>query len=167
MVRSNYDEVAELTWENGQQSRHGLSGLLPTSREKPTWVRAHDTLESIVQQATCQPQKSKFTRENHDHAPTSTSSIAASSGEHQMLPTMTKKRSHSNFDQHGRDFSSNTNVFEEYCDLPTPRGCASASATFCRDNDTTMMTWASLESGRSLKDKILEEDSACHSGSVM
>ncbi|KAL0384865.1 UNVERIFIED_CONTAM: Transcription factor PIF7, partial [Sesamum radiatum] len=42
-------------------------------------------------------------------------------------------------------------------------GCASASAAFCRDTDTTMMTWASFESPRSLKSaRNADDDSACH-----
>ncbi|KAL1347310.1 transcription factor PIF7 isoform X2 [Arachis hypogaea] len=171
-MANNYDEIAELTWENGQISMHGLSGLDPTSQKKPTWVnRAHDTLESIVQQATCKNKKSKLTiKDNHAYVdvPTTTSSIVASSGEHhQMVPTLSRKRSHSSYSdqqQHRRDVNyvsiNNTN---RKC------GVATASVTFCRDNNdvTTMMTWPSLGSGpRSFKnDKILEEDSACQSGS--
>ncbi|KAL2461976.1 BHLH domain-containing protein [Abeliophyllum distichum] len=42
-------------------------------------------------------------------------------------------------------------------------GCASASATFCRDTDTTMMTWASFEPPQSFKSTRNEdEDSAFH-----
>ncbi|XP_020227575.1 transcription factor UNE10 [Cajanus cajan] len=146
---SNYEEVAELIWENGQLSMHGLGGLQP---EKPITSRAHDTLESIVQQATfkCCQQPSKFTRQGH--APTSiiNSSIGAPS-------SSTRKPTCSN---------TNVNVLQQ-CDILGGRGrgcgCASAGATFCRDNDATMMTWASLESGPTLK--TMEEDSACHCGS--
>ncbi|GFY92673.1 basic helix-loop-helix (bHLH) DNA-binding superfamily protein [Actinidia rufa] len=58
-------EVAELTWENGQLTMHGLgpprvSNKPPrtTSPAKYTWdkPRAGGTLESIVNQATCLPQ---------------------------------------------------------------------------------------------------------------
>lgn len=153
---SNYEEVAELIWENGQLSMHGLGGLQSTSREKPS--RAHDTLESIVQQATFKRYQpySKFSREE-GHAPTSINSIAASSGELQAAPSSSRKRSWSNANDGRRNFGTNGNVLEE-CDILS--GCASgAGATFCRDNDTTMMTWASLESARpSLK--TMEEDSA-------
>ncbi|RDX62463.1 Transcription factor PIF7, partial [Mucuna pruriens] len=157
---SNYDEVAELIWENGHLSMHGLGGLQPTTtQEKPILSRAHDTLESMVQHATYQHyQPSKFTREVN--APSRINSVAAPYGEIQAVPSSTRKRTWSNSDYSGRNLGTNTNVLEE-CDILS--GCASAGATFCRDNDTTMMTWASLESGRSLK--TMEEDSACHCGS--
>lgn len=113
--RSIFDEVAELIWENGNLSMHGLSGLQPTSDEKPTLNKAQDTLESIVQQG-CQHkiQKSKYILK--ENAPTSVSSIDASSSG--------------------------------------------------KDNDTTLMTWNSLESRRSI-DNNAHEDSARHCGSVM
>ncbi|TKY73339.1 Transcription factor UNE10 [Spatholobus suberectus] len=158
---SNYDEIAELIWLNGQLSMHPLGGLQSTSHEKPILSRAHDTLESIVQHATCkhyQPSK-LFTREGHD--PTSINSIAASSGEIQAVPTSTSQRTWSNSDYCGRNFGTNTNNVLEECDILS--GCASAGATIGTGNDTTMMTWASLESGRSLK--TMEEDSAYHCGS--
>ncbi|KAL2340722.1 hypothetical protein Fmac_008662 [Flemingia macrophylla] len=149
---SNFEEVAELIWENGQLSMHGLGGLQSTSQEKPITSRAHDTLDSIVQQATikrCQPLK--FTRQGHAPASNSINSIDAPSS------SSTRKRTWSN---------ANVNVFGE-CDILSDCGCgcgcASAGATFCRDNDATMITWASLESGRSFK--TMEEDSACHCGS--
>lgn len=46
--------------------------------------------------------------------------------------------------------------------------CASASATFCRDNDTTMMTWPSFESPRSMKTapNAADDDSAYQDCSV-
>ncbi|KAG4109015.1 hypothetical protein AAZX31_06G189700 [Glycine max] len=157
---SNYDRISELIWENGQLSIHGLGGLQPTNptQEKPISSGAHDTLESIVQHATFQRyQPSKFTREE-GHAPTSNSknnnSIGAPyyGGEVQGVLSSTRKRTWSN---------ANNSMLEE-CDILS--GCASAGATFCRDNDTTMMTWVSLDqSGRSLK--TMEEDSACHCGS--
>ncbi|KAJ1406269.1 Myc-type, basic helix-loop-helix [Sesbania bispinosa] len=150
--RSIYDEVAELIWENGQLSTHGLGGL---HQEKPTLSRARDTLESIVQQATCHHQKSKLIME--DHAPTSISSIAASSGEQHTVPTLSRKRAWSNsgYSVRRNNVCDDTNMVEE-CGLPS--GCASAG----KDNDTTMMTWTSLESGRSFKNiKTLEEHSAC------
>lgn len=152
---------------------HGLGGLHPTSEEKPTLlIKARDTLESVVQQATTlQHQKSK----QHileDHAPTSVNSIigTASSSE---IPILTKKRARSDTDYCGRNFSTATNMLEEFCGgLPSggASGCASASggASLCRDNTdtTTMMTWASLESDHSFKKKSHEKHSACHFGSV-
>ncbi|MED6161329.1 hypothetical protein PIB30_059737 [Stylosanthes scabra] len=174
-MSNNYDEIAELTWENGQISMHGLSGLAPTSQAKPTWVnRAHDTLESIVEQATCNNKKSKLSiKDNHGYVPTN-SNVASSSGEHHQMvvPTLSRKRSH--FDQRDVNYVSinNTNkkmLLEEEHTNTNNRKCVSASATFCRDNNdiTTMMTWPSLDSApRTFNHhKILEEDSACHSGS--
>nr|WIE96077.1 basic helix-loop-helix transcription factor [Loropetalum chinense var. rubrum] len=151
--RSNY-EVAELTWENGQLALHGL-GSLPPAPTKPTWGRAGDTLESIVHQATY-----------HNHYPANINSIPASSGGKwaecsarvpTIAPEFLRKRMRSDSDQCGRNLSSNAR--EERTDRMS--ACPSASATFCRDNDTTMMTWASFESPRSLKTKTTDEDSAC------
>ncbi|KAK8617168.1 hypothetical protein V6N13_117135 [Hibiscus sabdariffa] len=50
-TRSNY-EVAELTWRYGQLAMHGLNGFLRTAPTKPA-CRSCDTLESIVDHATC------------------------------------------------------------------------------------------------------------------
>uniref|UniRef100_A0A7N0TXR9 BHLH domain-containing protein n=1 Tax=Kalanchoe fedtschenkoi TaxID=63787 RepID=A0A7N0TXR9_KALFE len=46
---NDYDQVAELTWENGQL---GFQGLAPPAahHSKSTWSAANETLESIVQQ---------------------------------------------------------------------------------------------------------------------
>ncbi|KAK7301499.1 hypothetical protein RJT34_12364 [Clitoria ternatea] len=140
---------------------HGLGGL---QSERPILSRAHNnTLESIVEQATCQfhhYQPPKFIREHH--APASINSIAASSGELRAAPPSRRKRACSVTDYQGRNSGANTKMFDEECDILS--GCAaSAGATFCRDNDTIMMTWPSFESGPSLK--TMEEDSACHCGS--
>ncbi|KAG5049624.1 hypothetical protein JHK85_010727 [Glycine max] len=120
---SNYDEILGLIWENGQLSMHGLAGLQPTNptQEKPILNSAHDTLESIVQHATCpRYQPSKFTREK-GHAPTSNrknNSIGApDGGEVQGVPSSARKRTWSNAN----------NMLEE-CDILS--GCASAGATF-------------------------------------
>ncbi|KAG2679351.1 hypothetical protein I3760_11G047700 [Carya illinoinensis] len=176
-MANNY-QVAELTWENGQLAMHGLGGLLSsTSPTKPGWGKADgDTLESIVQQATCNKQ---------DYAtpdPPKTSSIngVASSGKKwgpesssqvKELPVaLTRKRTPSDSEQwDGRHVCGSTNVYEDIVDRSA---CASASdvsavsAAFCRNSDATMMTWASLESTRTLKTKTTDEDySSCHGGS--
>lgn len=167
--RSNY-EVAELTWENGQLSMHGLRGLIPTTPTKPTWGRAGDTLESIVHQATCHKQISNVFQ--HDHAPAAnvvpidavstggTWAETESTGQVQVAPmTLMRKRTRSDSEQcHGRKICGSMN--EDSADH------TSASATFCRDNDTTMMTWASFDSPRSLKTRTTEVDSSCHDGLV-
>ncbi|KAK4568123.1 hypothetical protein RGQ29_003765 [Quercus rubra] len=161
-------EVAELTWENGQLAMHRLRGLIPTTPTKPTWGRAGDTLESIVHQATCHKQISNVLQ--HDHAPAAnivpidavstggTWADTESSGQVQVAPTMLmRKRTRSDSEQcHGRKICSSMN--EDSADH------TSASATFCRDNDSTMMTWASFESPRSLKTRTTEVDSSCRGG---
>ncbi|KAA8542508.1 hypothetical protein F0562_023660 [Nyssa sinensis] len=169
---SNY-EVAELTWQNGQLAMHGLGvgGLLPTAPTKATWGRAGETLESIVHQATCQKHNIEFPvqLQNDQNIPANLSSIVASSGGKwvegssgqvqsvQMVAApagMVKKRMRSDRKQCKQEERGDRSA------------CASANATFCRENDTTMMTWASFESPRSLKTKTSdEEDSACHGGS--
>ncbi|KAK6128148.1 hypothetical protein DH2020_038101 [Rehmannia glutinosa] len=55
---SNYEEVTELTWENGQLGLHGLGEINlpppPTKQTTSTWrgTKPEDTLESLVHQAT-------------------------------------------------------------------------------------------------------------------
>ncbi|KAL4633585.1 hypothetical protein ACB092_04G132500 [Castanea dentata] len=160
-------EVAELTWENGQLSMHGLRGLIPTTPTKPTWGRAGDTLESIVHQATCHKQISNVLQ--HDHAPAAnvvpidavstggTWAETESTGQVQVAPTtLMRKRTRSESEQcHGRKICGSLN--EDSADH-------GASATFCRDNDTTIMTWASFDSPRSLKTRTTEVDSSCLDG---
>ena len=165
LFRSNY-EVAELTWENGQPAMHGLRGLLPTSPTKHTWGRAGDTLESIVHQATCHKQIPNV--HLHGHTSTNLAPLDAtstgrtwteSSGQVQVEPTLMRKRILSSSEKcDGRKFCGS--IYEDSADH------TSASATFCSNNDTTMMTWASFESPRSLKTKTTEEDSCCRGGSV-
>lgn len=179
--RANNYEVAELTWENGQLAMHGLGGLLSTFPTKPSrWgkVANGDTLESIVQQATCNKQDYTL-----DDPPVNTFSIngrvtsshkkrPASYGQVKELPAVafTRKRAHSDSEQwDNRDVCGSTHVNHE--DIVDGSACASASdvsATFCKNSDATMMTWAnSLESTRSLKTKTTDEDySSCHGGSV-
>ncbi|KAK9278865.1 hypothetical protein L1049_028444 [Liquidambar formosana] len=161
-------EVAELTWENGQPAMHGIGGLLPPAPTKPTWGRAGDTLESIVHQATCHKQNLNLIPHDQNPANMKSSTVASSggkwaesSGQVPMARETIRKRIRSDSNQCGRNFSSS--IQEERTDRMS--ACASASATFCRDNDTTMMTWASFESPRSLKTKTTDEDSACHGGS--
>ncbi|KAK6925069.1 Myc-type, basic helix-loop-helix (bHLH) domain [Dillenia turbinata] len=162
---SNY-EVAELTWENGQLAMHGLGGLLPSGPPKPTWPHANDTLESIVHQATCQKPKNNFCHRDQNLATidsitvSSAGKCAESSSRQQMNPQLMKKRLRSELESFGRNFSSS--IQDERAERSA---CASASETFRRDNDSTMMTWASYESPPSLKTKMTYEDSPCQDGS--
>ncbi|KAJ0106589.1 hypothetical protein Patl1_18827 [Pistacia atlantica] len=177
---SNY-EVAELIWQNRHQAMNGLGGP-PT---KPTWLgRSSDTLESIVHQATTttttshnQNQSLNLLPHHHDHhnnTPVKMTSMVANSagkwpespGKAAAVPRgLLKKRPRVDSDQCGRNFVSVS--MQEDQRVLDRSGCPSASITFCRDNDTTMMTWPSYESPRSLgfKAKTTDEDSASHGGS--
>ncbi|XP_057995366.1 transcription factor PIF7 isoform X2 [Hevea brasiliensis] len=166
--RSNYYEVAELTWENGQLAMHGLGGLLHSgqaTKATPTWGRTSETLESIVHQATCHDSQPRINSNRQEPAKIA-SAVESSDGkwaetssrrQAQMAPLLMKKRARSESNQCG---SSRDN---EQADRSA---CASASPTFCRESDTTMMTHASLESTPSFKAKTTDnEDSASHGGS--
>ncbi|ONI08773.1 hypothetical protein PRUPE_5G200100 [Prunus persica] len=169
---SNYD-VRELKLENGQLAMHGLGGLLPTSQAKHTWGRAGDTLESVVHQATHHKREPNLI--HNGQTPANISSMLASSGrtwtdEGGQVPLAEgwmRKRTRSDSDYHGNNFSgSTTSIHEEHAD---PSTCASpspsASAKLCRDNQKIMTTWASFESLPSLKStKSPDEDSASHGG---
>ncbi|XP_057516035.1 transcription factor PIF7-like [Amaranthus tricolor] len=192
---SNF-EVTELTWENGQLAMHELGGIFPgpastttTCPPKPTWGggvgSASDTLESIVHQATyCNNQQSPnlmpcsvaHQQSGHQKRENIGSSVVGSSGGKwaensghiqttggppPTPPGLMKKRTRSESENCA---VRNTTDHEM-------SACASANATFCKENnntnDTTMMTWASYESPRSCtRTKITtDEDSACHGGS--
>lgn len=169
--RSNYDDITELGWENGQPLKYeyvGSFSSVPASKSKATWGSINDTLESIVHQATCQ----NINLPEFDHHLTNNNSVVASPtgkwGENSTsmeinLPMQTKKRVRSSgySDQYGG--MNNVSSYQEHADR---RSCSSANTTFCRDNDTTMMTGASLKSPGSLKTRPLNEDSTCHAGSV-
>lgn len=158
-MSSNYAVAAELTWGNGQLSMHGLGGITPTTPTKPTWGRSNDTLESIVHQATitCHDNNNnkEITLQHGQNSPAKRSSRVSSSGtkwsespgQVPVMPGLLKKRTRADSDQCGRGDRS---------------ACAGASATCFRENDTTMMTWASDESPKSLKTKTTDEDSASH-----
>ncbi|OVA00743.1 Myc-type [Macleaya cordata] len=169
-VGSNYDEVAELTWENGQLSMHGLGGPVPLDPTKPLWARASGTLESIVHQATRRHNPNPNLA-MHDRNPTNNvDSVGAPNGgsksiknicELQMGLKSMKKRSRSESNPNQKHNSMN--VHDLCADRST---CSSAGAAFCRDTDTTMVTWTSSAAPCSLKTKNRDEDSACHGGSV-
>ncbi|XP_077223579.1 transcription factor PIF7-like [Tasmannia lanceolata] len=157
---SNYG-VTELTWENGQLGLHGLGGLMHTIPTKPVWVRASDTLESIVQQATHHQQNSNSSNTDRNPAKIATA-IALSGGKwadnSSEIPSEgpsgldpTKKRARRESDPRRRQCSST--FLEEQAN--------STSSMTLRENDTTLMTWASFESPQSLKTKTTYEDSAC------
>ncbi|KAF3622989.1 putative DNA annealing helicase and endonuclease ZRANB3-like [Capsicum annuum] len=164
---SKFEEVAELTWEKGQLEMHGLGGILSISQAKQTLGRAGDTLESIVHQATHHGQN-QDSLQNYDQNDQDLKFRMCSGGkwgessQHMAPPRATvlaKKRmrpsesdpQYGGAEDHGYTERS---------------ACASASATFCRENDTTMVTWPSFdESSRSIKSKTAcDEDSACHGG---
>ncbi|GMN54234.1 hypothetical protein TIFTF001_023372 [Ficus carica] len=151
-------QVKELTWENGQLAMHGLGGLLPLGPTKPiTWGRTGDTLESIVHQATCHKQDPNVTYIGHGHTPALIGKWAEDPGKAVLPTSVMRKRSRSDSDHGGKTLSSGSSMQEEHA-------CASGSATFCRESDTTMMTWASYESPHNLKNKTNDEDSASQGG---
>lgn len=163
--RSNY-EVAELAWENGQLAMHGLGGFPHSTQTKPTWGRTGETLESIVHQATCHKQALNLHQQEPQTPVNITPVVSSTEGKRARTSTtqnnlpvaassLTKKRTRSESNQCPRNF--NGSIPDEHVDRSA---CASASATLCRDSDTAMKTWASLESTRSLKNKTTDEDSA-------
>lgn len=167
---SKCEEVAELTWEKGQLGMHGLGGILSISQAKQTLGRTGDTLESIVHQATCHGKNQTSIHQNYDQNDDQDLKIEelCSGGKwgessQQMAPPratlLAKKRMRpSESDpQYGR---------AEDHEHTERSACASASTTFCKENDTTMVTWPSFdESSRSIKSKTTcDEDSACHGG---
>ncbi|XP_060205014.1 transcription factor UNE10 isoform X4 [Lycium barbarum] len=137
---SKCEKVAELTWENGQLGMHGLGGILSNiSQTKQTMGRAGDTLESIVHQATCHG-KNQDLIQNYDQNYQDLKIGGMCSGgkwgesSQQMAPpratVLAKKRTRSESEpQYGGAED------HEYAELSA---CASASATFCRENDNTL-----------------------------
>lgn len=184
--------MAELTWENGQLAIHGLSdGLVPstantTAASKPQSTWTGDTLESLVHQATSQTRDHNPTHITRPNITTSTSIVGSSSQvshhhhHQQEVPNLPKRTRMSE----SRDFScgsinnnSNNNICLKKYNCPSS-GCASGSGATtinCRDSDTTMMTWASVESDPQslIKNKkktttsTHNEDSAFHGGGLM
>lgn len=175
--RSNYD-ITELGWENGQPLKYEHVGSFSTvPASKATWGSTDDTLESIVHQATYPNiNLPEFDHHlNHNHHLTKKNSIVTPStriwGENSIQmeinpPVYTKKRVQSSeySDQCG-GMNNFTSSHQKHADK---RSCGSGNATFARNDDTTMMTWASFESPKSLRSKTkpVDEDSACHDRSV-
>lgn len=131
LIRCNRDrDVMELRWENGQLGLHELDQLNPTK----SW--GDHTLESIVHQATTTHQLNQWDQDGQ-----------WSSMQPQPQPQPSASQ------QSGKRVRSETRGF------PVEQSaCASASASFCRETDTTMMTWNSFESPRSLKTPRLHQD---------
>lgn len=175
--RSNFD-ITELGWENGQPSMHEHVGGIPTApNSETTWDRTDDTLESIVHQATYPniilPEFDHHL--NHNHHLTKKNSIVTPStriwGENSIQmevnpPVYTKKRVQSS--EYSDQCGGMNNLISSPQKHADKRSCGSGNATFARNDDTTMMTWASFESPESLRSKTkpVDEDSACHAGSV-
>ncbi|GAB2270049.1 hypothetical protein Dimus_004963 [Dionaea muscipula] len=164
---STYNEVAELTWQNGQLAVHDhLGGIFPTSTAsiKPTWGgRTAETLECIVHQAaTYHKQNQLYCGQNNMEK---LGSVVESTGEKWagedsgwvQLPTgLAKKRARSNSTE---EWSTHDRS-----------ACASAAnvVRLGKDqaaDDATLVTWTSFDSPTSLKTKNTDEDSA-YGGSV-
>uniref|UniRef100_A0A9I9CDG6 BHLH domain-containing protein n=1 Tax=Cucumis melo TaxID=3656 RepID=A0A9I9CDG6_CUCME len=163
--------ITELTWQNGQLALHGIDGLQPTIPPKPTWNRANDTLESVVNQAKLQTQGPDLIQQGEPVVHTGrTLAPPGANGkwvERGNQEPSARKRTRSTSDYGGKNVStSNNNNNNNSNTMQVDHGdhsvCGSASAAFCRDNETTLMTWASFDSPRSLKTKSIDEDSACH-----
>ncbi|KAL1814782.1 hypothetical protein ACET3Z_017356 [Daucus carota] len=162
---SNF-EFSELTWENGYLATHELGGIFPAAPTKSNWGRRDDTLESIVHHATSHGQgitpdqaAQQHISVAHREKPVIVASSDGKWGENlsqvEMALGFPRKRDWTEYsNQCERNFNSCNQEGGE------PGACASASATFCRDKDNTMMTWASSESPQTLKSKSANEDSA-------
>ncbi|KAI6675653.1 hypothetical protein NL676_003559 [Syzygium grande] len=153
--------VAELTWENGQLAMHG-HGLL-----KPPPLGSSDTLESIVHQATCHKKNPPSSSSHRMRPSSSAGGILDKSHPSLQCPVSTylvKKRKLSDSEpvhavkkNSGNGVGGGTNREER-------SKCGSANAAICRDNDMTMMTWASFESPASFKTKATDEDDSASRG---
>lgn len=159
-ARSNHG-VAELTWENGQLAMHG-HGLL-----KPPPLGSSDTLESIVHQATCHKKNPPSSSSHRMRPSSSAGGILDKSHPSLQCPVSTylvKKRKLSDSEPvhavkkySGNGVGGGTNREER-------SKCGSANAAICRDNDMTMMTWASFKSPASFKTKATDEDDSASRG---
>ncbi|KAL3824757.1 hypothetical protein ACJIZ3_020786 [Penstemon smallii] len=133
---------------------HGLGGG-QSQINHPTWNRSNsgDTLESLVNQAAA---AHSYTFPADVQKEKSSSHMEQNSGRSPRGGKMSlaKKRVRSE-----SEMKYNYAVEEKAMERNSS-ACASASAAFCRDRDTTMMsTWASFESTRSLKStKNADED---------
>lgn len=147
--------VAEITWENGQPTMHGLG-------------RANETLESIVHQATTcynQSQNQEIGLQQSQSLRRSrnlSSNVASSSGKwgDGAGQSYLKKRPRSSA------------IFQDQCvrNLGTASlqedNISNGATNNSKHNDTTMMTWPSFDSpNQSLKSKNTDDDSACQYGS--
>lgn len=144
---------------------------------KPVWLGSKDdTLESIVHQASHNKTNPTYVIDGHHvrqigDANNNKLFISSSSSPGQKISVetsgagqtesilMMKKRTRSELEQCSNLFSNSSGYskgdhyhhhHQQGIDLSL---CGSASATFCKDEDATMMTWASIESPRSLKTK--------------
>lgn len=177
-------EVAEMTWENRRLTMHELDRMVPS----PVQVGTGETLECIVDQATlgmpnqneaifsslAAPWGGKWPKSSSGdmqmkRKEASLSSMAAASGGklskssgnmdtsscfHARPADLANKRTRSESEQNcGRYFEEGQRGEASKC----------ASASFCRDTDTTMMTWASFEPPQSFKStRNVDEDSGFH-----
>ncbi|KAF8089548.1 hypothetical protein N665_0502s0015 [Sinapis alba] len=126
---SNYG-VKELTWENGQLTVHGLGeGVEPTTSANLLWtqgINGCETLESVVHQASLQPSKMQLQSQkggDHNNSESKDGSSSRKRGYPQEMDCWFSAQEESHRAGHSVT--------------------ASASGT--------NMSWASFESGRSLK----------------
>ncbi|XP_018490745.1 transcription factor PIF7 isoform X1 [Raphanus sativus] len=139
---SNYG-VKELTWENGQLTVHGLGegGVEPTTSANLLWTQALngcETLESVVHQAALQPSKMQQLQD-HNNSESKDGSCSRKRGYPQEMDYWFSPQE----DSHRVGHSVT----------------ASASGT--------NMSWASFESGRSLKTARTGDRDYLFSGSTL
>ncbi|KAK6153465.1 hypothetical protein DH2020_013104 [Rehmannia glutinosa] len=184
---SNYEEVTELTWENGQLGLHGLGEINlpppPTKQTTSTWrgTKPEDTLESLVHQAT-------FNNCPHKNGEVKYSTSVPTSGKWgenpcnshlQQINGGVAKAINSSIQENsnggataklvnsinaaassGGKWGENMSkrVRSEYSKgVEEGSACASASENTIC-RDTTMMTWTSFESPRSFKSPRITTD---------
>lgn len=187
--RSTYD-ITELTWENGQLAFNGLGSSLLFKQsyggdtlESIVRQGYNTTFKSFPsqhddQQDDNQEGKLKVLSSSEKWVQNSSSSLMVMEQNRQKeeimdscsMPTFScgsdqKKRARSESEKmHCENMKRYQQVLVDDQRAPELSACASASAAFCREKDSTMMTWPSFESPRSLKSsrKGDDIDSACN-----
>ncbi|XP_048328974.2 transcription factor PIF7 [Ziziphus jujuba] len=155
---SNNNEVAELTWENGQLAMHGLGGLVPnTASAKPTWGRAGDTLESLVHRATISQKRHSNLLNHHNHHCANLVASSSQSQSYDQVPQFSKRTK-----SESKNLSCSSNGISSMRQVPmTTSACVSGS-------DTTMMTstWANSfdSSYLTFNNETTFEDADTHGG---
>ncbi|KAL5987282.1 hypothetical protein ACLOJK_038444 [Asimina triloba] len=157
---SNYDQVAELRWENGHLAMHGLARRQST---KATFDAGGDTLESLVHQAThhkCIPEPSSNSydckQENMSSAAAAAASSAGKWAVGDSLGSTTGKR-HQKAEQSQQNRCSVSSLVDGH-----------GNSAF-QETETNTMTLPSFDSHGSLMQQAMsaDEDSAACRGELV